>query len=632
MIGLERQHQRREEPHSGAEPAGREDRHADEARERSQQRGQPYRELRRSERSHEGLRQQEVGGLGDPLVEGRHDLAVALADGDEGAHLVVEQTSGAHGGESEDRGQPHDQRQRTDRRHRRRGRGRSRSVRLHGPGSSTLTRCCTLSDRSEDALERSALWTRLGWAALVCCLALGCQRGPEAVNVLLISIDSLRADHLHCYGHDAQTSPNIDRLASQSILFENAIADTTWTLPTHASLFTGLTSRVHRVTFDGHRIDPLRTTLAEALSSAGHRTRGFYSGPYLHPIFGFDQGFSKGDYEGVLGPIAYDDPEGFSDRDPREAARVRRELNQASHKTVTSPELTRKALAFLEEPRDRPFFLFLHYFDVHYDYVPPEEIWRRFDPDYTGNLTGVPFSNDRRIHRDMPERELQHLRALYDGEIFFTDHYVGRLLDTLEELGLADETLVVLTSDHGEEFFEHGQKGHRRNLYDETLKVPLIVRLPGSEGAGRRIQTQVAQIDVMPTILDLLELPIPEEIQGRSLEPLMRGGDPTPGEVLSRLVLPDSLSSVALRTDDWKLIVAEDEAVGASLHDLDTDPSEMHPLDAANHAERWAEARRRLDDAESDEERRLERLPVSEVEIELPAAMREALEELGYGE
>jgi arylsulfatase A-like enzyme len=478
------------------------------------------------------------------------------------------------------------------------------------------------------------VWAHPRWAVALCCLALACgagERAREPVNVVLISIDSLRADHLHSYGYGPETSPNIDRLAAESVLFENVIADSSWTLPAHASLFTGLTSRVHRVSFDGHRLDPQRTTLAEVLSGAGYRTRGLWSGPYLHPIFGFDQGFGPGDYQGVIGPSAYDDPEAFAARDPRDAARLRRELNQDSHRTVTSPALTREALAFLEQTHDGPFFLFLHYFDVHYDYVPPEEIWRRFDPDYRGDLTAVPFSNDRRIHREMPERELQHLRALYDGEIFFTDHYVGRLLEALDRLGLADDTLVVLSSDHGEEFFEHGGKGHRKNLFDEVLKIPLLMRLPDRAGAGLRIASQVALIDVMPTLLDLLGLPIPAEVQGRSLVPELRGDAGESGEVLARLVLPGTLSSVALRTPEWKLVV-RDGTEPPQLYDLLSDPREAQPLSGDAHAARLAEARARLSRFEAAEQQLAERLPASNVEIELPSELREALEQLGYGE
>jgi arylsulfatase A-like enzyme len=467
----------------------------------------------------------------------------------------------------------------------------------------------------------------------IACLGLGCAPTPSPPNVLLISIDSLRPDHLHCYGYGPETSPNIDRLAAEGVVFEHVIADSSWTLPTHVSLLTGLTSQVHRVTFDGHRLAPERTTLPEVLGAAGYRTHGIWSGPYLHPIFGFDQGFGPGDYVGVIGPSAYDDPDFFGGDDPREVARTRRQLNQASHRTITSPAVTRRAVDFLEAHGNEPFFLFLHYFDVHYDYVPPEEIWRRFDPDYRGNLTSVPFSDDGRINREMPEGELRHLRALYDGEIFFTDHYVGRLLDALERLGLADETLVVLTSDHGEEFFEHGEKGHRKNLFDETLRVPLVLRLPGHLEAGTRVTTQARHIDVLPTILDLLGLDGPEEVQGRSLVSASEGeAEPASREALSRLVLPGSRSSVALRTAAWKLIVRGDEERSPALYDLVADPDEARPLEAEAHAQRLADAESVLARWETDEARLAASLPSSEIEIEVPQDVRDALEQLGYGE
>ena len=331
----------------------------------------------------------------------------------------------------------------------------------------------------------------------------GCREGPRPprFNVVLISIDSLRADHLHSYGYPRSTSPNLDRVAKQGALFENVIAESSWTLPTHVSMLTGLSSDVHGVERDELRLGREVPRLASRLREEGYRTKGIYSGPYLDPIFGFGVGFDE--YEAAYGAPGSEDLE----RESQEVGAwrsVMREANQRSHRTITSPELTKKAIEFVGRDSNEPFFLFLHYFDVHYDYIPTESLWREFDPDYEGDLSGENFRNNPAIHPDMDPTDLAHLIALYDAEIRFTDEHIGYLFDALERNGLTERTLLIVTADHGEEFFEHGGKGHRRTLFDEVLKVPLLLRLPNQVPAGLRVSSQVRHIDLMPTILSLL--------------------------------------------------------------------------------------------------------------------------------
>jgi arylsulfatase A-like enzyme len=331
---------------------------------------------------------------------------------------------------------------------------------------------------------------------------------PARPNVLLVSIDSLRADHLGSYGYARDTSPTIDALAREGVLFENAISPAPWTVPAHMTLLTGLPPEVHDVVSVRQKLSPDAVTLAEVLQGAGYETAAFVSGPTVMAHFGFDQGFALYDQSLV-------------ERQPKRAGGA-----------VSSPGLVDLVSAWLdrwsEAGRRAPFFVFLHMWDVHYDYVPPREYVERFDPGYTGDVDTRNFETNERLRRDMDPRDLQHVVALYDGEIRFTDDHLARLVARLRALGVLDDTIVVVTSDHGEEFFEHGQKGHAKTLYDEVLHVPLVVRYPRRIASGQRIAAPVRLMDVAPTILGLADVPTPEGFGASELSPEHRFADLTP--------------------------------------------------------------------------------------------------------
>ncbi len=390
----------------------------------------------------------------------------------------------------------------------------------------------------------------------------GCGVGGEGAkqppyNVVFISIDSLRADHLRSYGYSRTTSPNLDNLAREGTLFENVIAETSWTLPSHVSMLTGLSSYVHRVEQNNVQLDEDVPRLASRLKQEGYRTKGIYSGPFLDPLFGFGVGFDE--YEAVGADRITD--KGADDR---------------SHRSITSPEITEKAIEFVNRDSNEPFFLFLHYFDVHYGYNPPEELWRKFDPDYQGNLTSEDFMTNTAIHPKMSRRDLEHVIALYDAEILFTDQHIGYLLDALQRNGLAERTLVVVTSDHGDEFFEHGGKGHKNTLFDEQLKVPLLIRMPDRVPAGRRVSSQVSHVDFMPTILDLLGVPLETPVSGTSLVGMLDGSTDQPSKAaLSRLIFRKD-TWVTVRTNARKYVMKHrKDRRHEVLFDLIADPREL---------------------------------------------------------
>ena len=402
------------------------------------------------------------------------------------------------------------------------------------------------------------------------------KKGKDKLNVLLISIDTLRPDHLGCYGYKRDTSPNIDRMAQKGAIFLNTVSTTCWTLPAHISMLTGTDISVHGVTNDGvslHRGIPL---LAEILQQKGYRTAAFCSSPYLNPAFGFDRGFDI--YHNTdLENDGFEDTVFLEDRDQW----------QAVHEEVTSPRIERLAVDWLGRQKEDPFFLFIHFWDPHFDFIPPAPYDTRFDLDYKGNVNSRHFMFNKDINADMAPRDLEHIIALYDGEIAFTDYHLGRVINRLKELGLFEKTLIIITGDHGEEFFEHGNKGHRITLYDESVKIPLIVILPGMDLKGIKIARQAGIIDIAATILDFLGLPIKLPMHGRSLLPLLEGEDIDDDNPLL-LELEDQLR--ALRTNQYKLLFNIEHCQTVIL-DLEKDPKETH-RDLVTSLPEWSEANR----------------------------------------
>jgi arylsulfatase A-like enzyme len=381
---------------------------------------------------------------------------------------------------------------------------------------------------------------------------------PGAPNILLISIDSLRADHLHSYGYARNTSPHLDAVAAEGASFETVISPTSWTLPAHMTLMTSLAPEEHGVITNRLRLGRGVDTLPQRLQRSGYATAGFVSATYLDGLYGFSRGFDKYDDYTLL--------------------RVAADKSRAA---VTSQQVAGRAIEWLKDhaatDERRPFFLFLHFFDVHYDYNPPPAFARMFDAGYAGPATG----NVDSVHKGMPGRDLNHVVALYDGEIAWVDWNIGKILETLRSRGVDDNTIVAITADHGEEFLEHGQAAHYKTLYDEVLRVPLIVRYPGHVMRGRRVQGQVRLMDVAPTLLALAGLPVTHarpgaEGEARSLACLL-----TSTSVKRTPLLPafgDLRGEVAsIRTGDAKLI-RNLRTNKEEFYDLITDPGERKNL------------------------------------------------------
>ena len=421
------------------------------------------------------------------------------------------------------------------------------------------------------ALAIGALWTVGGCdRSLSGGGASGARVVDDRPNVLIMSVDTLRPDHLHCYGYERETSPNIDRLAGEGALFENVISSTSWTLPAHAALFTGLADSVHGAIDTTFKLSDTRVTLAERLRDAGYQTAGFFSGPYLHPVFGLGQGF-----ETYADCTSYGN---LNDATARSKGTVEgRAIWDQMHKDVTSDRVYERIGEWLQTARP-PFFLFVHWWDAHFDYIPPPPYDTLFDPTYAGAMTGENFFFNEAVHKDMERRDLEHLIALYDGEIAWVDMHIGKLLDDLAARQWLDHTLVVVLADHGSAFFEHGLKAHRNALYDEVIRIPLIMRLPGRVAAGARYTRQARIIDVAPTVLDVAGVAAdPATLMGQPLTPLFSGAAPLRDEPAVSELLSMSQQLRSVRRLDRKLIIDE-RSKGALVYDLRRDPGERAPL------------------------------------------------------
>ncbi|MHB8054140.1 MAG: sulfatase [Candidatus Aminicenantales bacterium] len=318
------------------------------------------------------------------------------------------------------------------------------------------------------------------------------------LNVVLISIDTLRADHVGAYGYDKPVTPAIDALAAESALFENTYTTAPWTLPAHVSMLTGLNCVRHRVYAEHDRMDPRTPTLAGKLRERGYATQAITSGGFVSANYGFSKGFDE--YHQDQGVLA---------------------VNQAE-------KAGRDAVQWIEKNTDRPFFLFLHTYQVHSPYKSPEPYCSMFlRPDARWKTFDVTHDLGGRggIFKPLSESERANVIGLYDAGVRFTDEtLVKPVVDALRRLGLYDRTMIIVTSDHGEEFYDHGGWNHSHSVYEELIRVPLVIKMPGGEFRGRRYPSIVRLIDLMPTILEAAGVPAGRlDLNGADLAPVLEG-------------------------------------------------------------------------------------------------------------
>jgi arylsulfatase A-like enzyme len=407
-------------------------------------------------------------------------------------------------------------------------------------------------------------------------LLAGCRGKFDSAHqdIVLIVVDTLRADHLGAYGYDRGTTPRLDNLARQGTVFEAAWSTAPWTLPSVMSIMTSRYPSSHRVENDGLKLSADTPTLAETLKQAGYATGAFVSHVYVSAPFGFGRGFTT-----------------FEDFDlSRPGYRLEAGMEPRADR------VTDTALAWLDRQGHRPVFLFLHYFDPHWPYDPPERIRALYPDDYRGPLDAgydsISKFQDPRV--PLPDDYRGFLIDRYDGEIRFVDEQIGRLLDGLAASGRGPRSWVVVTADHGEEFKDHGSMGHGRRLYEEVVHVPLIVASASHSGAApaARVAAPVSSIDLLPTIAALAGTAPPAGAQGTSLVPLLDAADTAPPAERSLVCETIRLNAhlKAVRRGPLKLIQSMDEN-RTELYDLATDPREARDLSERRTDDRLALAK-----------------------------------------
>jgi arylsulfatase A-like enzyme len=419
----------------------------------------------------------------------------------------------------------------------------------------------------------------------------------EKTNVIVIVMDTTRVDRLGCYGYSRQTSPNIDELAKDSLVYDRAIAPSSWTLPSHASLFTGKFASSHGARYDSKgpfalsdaiagrsRYDLYRVrglakdelTLAMVLKQEGYATGAVVAAIWLKKIFGLNKGFEFYDDAGV------------------------ETINSRLAKSVTA-----SAIDWIDKTRQKKFFLFLNYFDAHAPYMPPEDFAKVFKPETF-------------LRRGRPTRGSYN--ALYDAEILYVDHYIGQLLKKLKEYNLYDKTMIIVTADHGELLGEHNKYRHGYDLYQEEIHIPMLIKYPHGEVSPARTATRVQLVDIMPIILERLKIDVPDGCQGNFPPNL---GHPIVSEV-SPLPMEDVGGNWrAIYDGDFKFIW--NSKGNHLLFNLKNDPGEKVNL---------FEQRQRADQMLSKLNRYMSNLPapgpVAEQQQQLDEKTKNTLKSLGY--
>ncbi len=477
------------------------------------------------------------------------------------------------------------------------------------------------------------------------------------MHIILYVLDALRADHLGCYGYERETSPHLDALAREGVLFENCFSSTTWTRPSAASLLTGTYPAVHQTRSRYDLFSTPLSRLPEVLSKVGYHSAAFSTMGNIAGAIGFSRGFDA--YHDLFA-----EPDLLARRQKLDAAREG--LLHSDHKEVALPlaeDVNEYLFRWLETNQAAHTFSFIWSIETHEPYQAPEAL-RRFAA--APRRPGEGESDDIRA---AGPTDRQRLKNLYDDEIYYNDHCIGELVAYLKQAGLYDDTLLVFTGDHGEAFYEHGVYTHGHTPYEELIHVPLLMKLPGGQHAGKRIPALVSLLDIFPTLAAAAQVNLQEvgqTVQGHNLLPLLEGTRPS----VRPYVFSDTQSLavhnhyLSVRDQQWKYIqvkrpqrtaatlwhtlkhiiergllldvlrrprhfLRNRRGAEAYLFDLQADPGEQHNL-AASEPERVRQLQQQLAAWQTQNERLARQLDAPAGDYEEDEHLRRHLERLGY--
>jgi arylsulfatase A-like enzyme len=414
-------------------------------------------------------------------------------------------------------------------------------------------------------------------------------------NVILLTVDSLRADHTTFMRYNKETTPNLEKLSKKSIIFEKTMSSSSFTPASFISMF----SSAHPLMYDGYkRLPEIRTYVVEVLNKNGYITAGFNSNPFLSRFYGYNRGFdvfedfihSKNSHKKQKHeeyrksivelikkrPIIYNTV--------KQIIRPILSLKSIKPGYIDAHTLNKSVVSWIKSNKSENFFLWVHYMDVHYPYIPPPKYIKMLG----GNIPNKQMirSLDNKITYNtidsVTEGDLKTMINLYDAGIRYVDEQIGLLLSKLKKLDLLNKTAIIVIADHGDEFLDHGDLGHGSKLYNELLQVPLLLYLPNIN-ESIKIKNRVSLIDLAPTILDLLRINNPSSFLGESLLPLIEGKEHNERAIISEIanerITPDnplkidySIRKIAYIYGDWKYIYYEN--ADDEFYNLKNDPKE----------------------------------------------------------
>lgn len=416
-------------------------------------------------------------------------------------------------------------------------------------------------ERDMDGQPKGKRWQRGGAVLLLLgglLVLLMRQPSPQAAerpSLIVLVIDTVRADRLSSYGHHRLTTPVLDHVAREGVLFERATSASAWTLPSVSSILSGLPPSAHGVRAYEDQLPDAVETVAEQLQAAGYHTAFLGVNSLFEAGRNLQQGFDY--YFGI--------------------------------DEISGEELNQRLQAWLQErPKDKPTFLYVHYFDPHCRYVPPEPYRQLYWPPSEAQRTHRTMTPEqwRLMHECFqlhfnpgePVLDVDYYLSEYDAELRHVDQVVGLFLERLKTVGLYDQSLLVLTSDHGEEFYDHGGYGHGKVLNEHTVHVPLMVKLPRGAQAGRRESGRVSSLDLAPTLLSYAGLPIPKRLPGLNLRPVLEGQGTLDPERAVFAETDYEGKQRAVLQGTFKLLVSPNKSRPTALYDLSTDPGEQRDL------------------------------------------------------